>query len=81
MTSYEKNRKKRLRIARQMNKYTVYTEFMHSKTVYLTFNLKQMIFQSLESEKSFSAQKRTKLVKNVFRTAKRRERKARKRLF
>ena len=23
-----------------MNKYTVYTEFMHSKTVYLTFNLK-----------------------------------------
>ncbi len=64
-----------------MNKYTVYTEFMHSKTVYLTFNLKQMIFQSLESEKSFSAQKRTKLVKNVFRTAKRRERKARKRLF
>ena len=55
-----------------MNKYTVYTEFRHSKTVYLTFNLKQMIFQSLESEKSFSAQKRTKLVKNVFRTAKRR---------
>lgn len=34
-----------------MNKYTVYTEFMHSKTVYLTFNLKRMIFQSLESEK------------------------------
>ena len=27
-----------------MNKYTVYTEFMHSKTVYLTFNLKRMIF-------------------------------------
>lgn len=64
-----------------MNKYTVYTEFMHSKTVYLTFNLKRMIFQSFESEKKFSAQKRTKLVKNVFRTAKRRERKARKRLF
>ena len=39
---------------------------MHSKTVYLTFNLKRMIFQSLESEKKFSAQKRTKLVKNVF---------------
>ena len=50
-----------------MNKYTVYTEFMHSKTVYLTFNLKRMIFQSFESEKKFSAQKRTKLVKNVFR--------------
>lgn len=39
---------------------------MHSKTVYLTFNLKRMIFQSFESEKKFSAQKRTKLVKNVF---------------
>ena len=64
-----------------MNKYTVYTEFMHSNTVYLTFNLKRMIFQSFESEKKFSAQKRTKLVKNVFRTAKRRERKAGKRLF
>ena len=35
-----------------MNKNTVYTEFMHSKTVYLTFNLKRMIFQSLESEKN-----------------------------
>ena len=46
---------------------------MHSKTVYLTFNLKRMIFQSFESEKKFSAQKRTKLVKNVFRTAKRPE--------
>ncbi len=64
-----------------MNKYTVYTKFMHSKTVYLTFNLKRMIFQSLESEKNFSAQKRTKLVKNVFRTAKSLERKAGKRLF
>ena len=64
-----------------MNKYTVYTEFMHSKTVYLTFNLKRMIFQSLESEKISPHKKRTKLVKNVFRTAKRREQKAGKRLF
>ena len=64
-----------------MNKYTVYTEFMHSQTVYLTFNLKRMIFQSLESEKNFSAQKRIKLMKNVFRKAKGRERKAGKRLF